>query len=436
MLVSALEAILTSIYEYDGVYQLMTVLLSWTGSSDDAKLRARGCHYFATYCRVKAEDADLGTYGLDWIRRLVSLFDDPNEVVVDEAVPAFDALVKTVPKEDLETIAVPLRHTLETTGHVGKVLPGFQRPKGAAPLGAVFLAGLMNGTPDEREQGALGLADIVERSSSESIKPLIVSMIGPLIRACGDRHLPHVKAAILYALSAMLRYSQHCKPFFPQLQRSFQKAVSDPYSVKVRTTAGQGLGRLMAHQQRVDGVIGDLATAASPGNIPSAQATSDMLDQATSAARALARVLEAAPASNISAAAWQNVVAYFDGAFNTTGLQDQYKQAVADAVGSMAVSAPISDLEGLLSRHIVLNGGSTQPNDPALASLSVAECMDKAAENLHAAAPDGKPQRLARLVGGWVHDGPSIARPAREAKELMKSRLPWARDDAVREVLD
>lgn len=436
VLVSSLEAIMTSIYEYDGVYQLMTVLLSWTGASDDAKLRARGCHYFATYCRVKAADADLGTYGLDWIRRLVSLFDDPNDNVVDEAVPAFDALVKTVPKEDLETIAVPLRHTLDSTGQSGKNLPGFQRPKGAAPLGAVFLAGLMNGTPDEREQGALGLADIVERSSAESIKPLIVSMIGPLIRACGDRHLPHVKAAILYALSAMLRFPQHCKPFFPQLQRSFQKAVGDPHSVKVRITAGKGLGRLMAHQQRVDGVISDLAAAASSGNIASAQATSDMLDLATSAARALARVLEAAPASNISEATWQSVVAYFDGAFTTAGLQDQYKQAVADAIGSMAVSAPLSDLEGLLSRHVVLDAGSTQPNDAALASLSVAECMEKAAENLHAAAPDGKPQRLARLVGGWVHDGPSIARPAREARDLMKSRLPWARDDAVREVLD
>ena len=98
-----------------------------------------------------------------------------------------------------------------------------------------------------RELGALGLAEIIERSSADSIKPLIVSIIGPLIRSCGDRHLPAVKKAILFALTTCLQFPQHCKPFFPQLQRSFQKAIQDAPSTAdeaIRTQAEKGLEKL------------------------------------------------------------------------------------------------------------------------------------------------------------------------------------------------
>jgi hypothetical protein len=246
----SLSSLLACIDDSDGVYALMELLLEWTGELSTKKQKARGCRFFGVYCKVKHEDADLGTYGLDWVQRLVSLFDDKSDEVVDVAVAGLEALIKTVPKEDLESIAVPLRETLQVTGRSGQVLPGFMRPKGAAPLGAIFLAGLMNGTAEQREMGAMGLADIVQRSSADSIKPLIVSMIGPLIRSCGDRHMPAVKLAIVYALTAMLRFPQHCKPFFPQLQRSFQKSIVDAGITEdhIRQQAEEGLEKLMACQ--------------------------------------------------------------------------------------------------------------------------------------------------------------------------------------------
>ncbi|KAF8414564.1 hypothetical protein L210DRAFT_3347152, partial [Boletus edulis BED1] len=61
------------------------------------------------------------------------------------------------------------------------------------------------------------------------------------------------KTAILSVLEAMLaRIPNHVKPFFPQLQRSFVKSVSDALSVIVRTRASDALGVLMQSQPRVD----------------------------------------------------------------------------------------------------------------------------------------------------------------------------------------
>jgi len=247
------STLLSNIYDSDAVYESMDVLLGWAADRSSAEQRLRGTRTFSTFCKVKDEDADMGIYGIYWVQRLVSLFNDTNEEVVDLAVIGLESLIKIVPKEDLDNIVVPLYETLIATGQHGEQLPGFMRPKGAAPLSAVFLAGLMNGTAEQRELGALGLAEIILRSSAESIKPLIISIIGPLIRSCGDRHLPAVKKAILFALTTALQFPQHCKPFFPQLQRSFQKAIQDAPSTAeeaIRKQAEAGLELLMSHQAR------------------------------------------------------------------------------------------------------------------------------------------------------------------------------------------
>ncbi len=91
-------------------------------------------------------------------------------------------------------------------------------------------------------------------------------MIGPLIRLCGDRHPPPVKAAILTSLDTMVRrIPALVRPFYPQLQRSYQKAVSDASSATVRTKAGVALGNLMGLQTRVDPVIAELVQGARAG---------------------------------------------------------------------------------------------------------------------------------------------------------------------------
>ena len=178
----------------------------------------------------------------------------------------------------------------------------------------------MHGSAEQREQGALGLSDVVEKTSAEAVRPFVTGMVGPLIRLCGDRHTPPVKTAILASLETMLRrIPALVRPFYPQLQRSFQKAVTDPSSSTVRQRAGAALGALMQHQPRVEPVVLELVqgvTGALDGEslVPSvagvagAASGASAVDVGDALAAALAQVVAHAPTDKLSAAARDAVV--------------------------------------------------------------------------------------------------------------------------------
>ncbi len=130
---------------------------------------------------------DASDYCVDWVRQLVSLMDDRSDEVVQAAWTAFDTLIKTVPKEDLEDLVVPLRRSIESTGAPGRTVPGFCRPKGVQPIIPILLAGLLSGTEEQREQAAFGIGDIVQRTSEAAIKPYIIQLTGPLIRVISSQ---------------------------------------------------------------------------------------------------------------------------------------------------------------------------------------------------------------------------------------------------------
>jgi hypothetical protein len=175
-----------------------------------------------------------------------------------------DTFVKSVPKDELEPLVVPLRRTIESTGAPGRTVPGFNLPKGAAPTVPIIIAGLTTGSNEQREQAAYAIGDLVERTEEAAIKPFVVPFTGPLIRVAtqATSYPPGVKIGILSALTTMLeRIPAFLKPFFPQLQRTFVKSASDASSANVRTKAAKGLGILMRHQPRVDPVITELITS-------------------------------------------------------------------------------------------------------------------------------------------------------------------------------
>ena len=174
---------------------------------------------------------------------------------------AFDSFVKSVPKDELEPLVVPLRRTIESTGAPGRTVPGFDLPKGVSPMVPIIIAGLTTGSNEQREQAAYAIGDLVERTDENAIKPFVVPFTGPLIRVAtqATTYPPGVKTAILSALTSMLeRIPLFVKPFFPQLQRTFVKSISDPSSSTVRSKAGEALGVLMKNQPRVDPVITEL----------------------------------------------------------------------------------------------------------------------------------------------------------------------------------
>lgn len=134
----ALNAVLGSVEDHDsGLGPLQMHLLSFA-KSENPKKRVVGCSLFARFCQVT--EADFSDYVVDWVRQLVSMFDDRVPDVVGEAWTALDALVKTIEKEDMEALVVPLRRTIEATGTAGVPTDGFSRPNGLKPILRELLA--------------------------------------------------------------------------------------------------------------------------------------------------------------------------------------------------------------------------------------------------------------------------------------------------------
>jgi hypothetical protein len=210
-------------------------------------------------------ELDASLYRVDWVRQLVSSMDDSVEAVYVAAWDAFDAFVKSIPKDDLDPLVVPLRRTIESTGVPGVPVRGFSLPKGISAFVPIIIAGVTTGSNEQRENAAYAIGDLVERTAEAAIKPFVVPFTGPLIRVATQAGTfpPAVKTALLSAMETMLlRIPALVKPFFPQLQRTFVKSTSDPASVVVRTKAAQALGELMKHQPRVDPVVTELIAGA------------------------------------------------------------------------------------------------------------------------------------------------------------------------------
>lgn len=107
----------------------------------------------------------------------------------------------------------------------------------------------------------LGMEHIVSIATPDALKPYVVQATGPLIRSfAGPSHLigTDVKIAILSTLSAiLLKGAPSCKPFVPQLQTTFVKALQDPSSA-VRNKAAGGLALLIPIATRVDPLLSEL----------------------------------------------------------------------------------------------------------------------------------------------------------------------------------
>lgn len=127
-----LSAVLGSVEDHESGLGTLQMHMLGLSKSDSPAKRVAGCVLFARFCQ--ATEADFSDYTVDWIRQLISLFDDRAPEVVGAAWTALDALVKTIDKEDLEPLVVPLRRTIENTGTPGQAVDGFSRPNGLKPI--------------------------------------------------------------------------------------------------------------------------------------------------------------------------------------------------------------------------------------------------------------------------------------------------------------
>lgn len=257
----ALRAIMTSITEDDSLHALMLQLLAW--AKDPSPVRRKST-MGVVQLFYSETTTDTAYYRLDWLAPLVLLLDDGVDDVAHAAWDALDAFVKSVPKQELESLVVVLRKNLEIIGAHGRSVRGLsiEGPgRGPAPVVPIILAGLTTGTNEQREYAAYAIGDLVHRTSEAALKPFVVPLTGPLIRVATQSASlpPPVKTAILTALTIMLdTIPNFVKPFFPQLQRTFIKLLLDTTSGVVRSRAADALGSLVCSLSRIDPVVTEL----------------------------------------------------------------------------------------------------------------------------------------------------------------------------------
>ncbi|PFH62979.1 hypothetical protein XA68_10730 [Ophiocordyceps unilateralis] len=252
---ASFDIVIQSIDEFDGLNTVMNVLLGLL-KHDDHKRRASTARHLGNFFSVT--DVDYSRYNQDIIRSLLVSFDDGDHDVVQAAWAALSEFTKRLRKEEMESLVISTRQALQRVGVPGANLRGFELPKGISAILPIFLQGLMNGTTEQKVQAALGISDMVDRTSEPALKPFVTQMTGPLIRIVSER-ATEVKAAILLTLNNLLdKMPTALKPFLPQLQRTFAKSLADPSSEVLRTRAAKALGTLIKYTPRIDPLVAEL----------------------------------------------------------------------------------------------------------------------------------------------------------------------------------
>lgn len=406
----ALEALCETLEDLDGVNAFEMKLLEWAKDNNPQR-RATACTIFGMFCQLS--EADTEDYNVNWVRTLIGLFADPVEEVVTAAWEALDHFVKTIDKEDLQTLVVPVKNAIEATGVAGIHVAGFSRPKGVQSIVPILLAGVLSGTQEQRQEASNGIADLVQRTSEAAIKPYIIQLTGPLIRVISGQSIsPTIKGAILNTLTVLLEeVPQLVRPFHPQLTRTFVKSASDPAALSVRKKAAAGLGELMKHQPRVDPLITELI-----GGVRSAER-----EVAPSVLEALGAVCSSAGA-NIGAAAKTSIVELVEEAF-MAGEVEAYNVAAASVVAGLAQH----DAEAIRPIADTFLAAPTPP--AALVSQCIRAVLETAPEAFYALdCVEDIVRKVQTSVGSDVG---VIARPARDARELLRSTPPYDKDPQV-----
>jgi hypothetical protein len=249
---SSFDTILVSVDEFDGLNVVMSVMLNLM-KHDDHKRRANAANHLANF--FSNAEIDFSRYHQDLIRVLLISFDDRDANVVKAAWSALSKLTSSMRKEEMELLVVSTRQTLRQVGVAGAPLPGFSLPKGIMAVFPIFLQGLLNGTTDQRTQAALAIADIIDRTAADSLKPFVTQIPGPLIRVVSERSVD-IKSAVFYGLNKLLeKIPLAVKPFLPQLQRTFARGLADTTSEMLRNRAAKGLGILITLTPRVDPLV-------------------------------------------------------------------------------------------------------------------------------------------------------------------------------------
>ncbi|XP_076367337.1 lethal (3) 80Fj isoform X2 [Tachypleus tridentatus] len=252
------QAVVLSVQDDLGVRTIIDYLLEAARNGSTSYRRA-AVALLSIFC--SNTKANYSTHVSQLLRGLIHLFTDNNPHVLNLSCEALNSVTKT-----LDT-AGQLHHVADVRQAVRfavsdlkgqHLLPGFCLPKGISPILPIFREAILNGQPEMKEQAAQGLGEVIKLTSPEGLKASVIQITGPLIRILGDRFAWNVKVAVLETLALLLeKVGIMLKPFLPQLQTTFLKALGDG-NRQVRLRAAAALRHLIVIHTRCDPLFTEL----------------------------------------------------------------------------------------------------------------------------------------------------------------------------------
>ncbi|CAH0604472.1 unnamed protein product [Chrysodeixis includens] len=325
-----------------GVRSIIDTLLETIRTSEGDK----HCAAASLLCAfVSHTRADLTPHVPQLIRGLILLFADDDHDVLLMAWEALSALARSLDPEKQIAHVSDVRQAIRyaVTDLKGETLPGFCLPKGIAPILPLFRESILNGLPEDKENAALMLGEVIKLTSAAAIQPSVVHITGPLIRILGDRFNSSVKAAVLETLAALLsKVGVMLKQFLPQLQTTFLKALNDP-NRPVRLKACTALSQLVLIHSRADPLFLEMHN--------SARLMEDPLIKETML-HALRGVITAG-GSKMSEATALTILPTFTSAHLLGASEDPPRSQAAGVLGALLHCLPDSHRGAALAHHVL-----------------------------------------------------------------------------------
>ena len=262
--------IISSIKEMDGHENTLEILEEML-KSEEVKMRLYSSILVGTLCKNTHLEIEEHITVL-W-KCLLSQFSDPDKEVVKNCWTAFNTATKRLSSGDQVRLVPDLKMSIylaidsKNRRDPTYTLPGFCLPKGLATVVALYREGILNGSPELKEQAILGLKEAIQYTDQPALKPSVVQITGPLIRVLGERYTPNIKTACLDTLSLLIdKVKVALKPFLSQLQTTFMKSLNDG-TREVREKGVTALTKLVSLHNRVDNLFTDVHSGTKNENL-------------------------------------------------------------------------------------------------------------------------------------------------------------------------
>ncbi|XP_035021502.1 eIF-2-alpha kinase activator GCN1 [Hippoglossus stenolepis] len=335
------QTVILSVEDDVGQRIIIDDLLEATRGADPGHRQAAVTVLNAYFARTRL---DYSSHTRNLLSGLIRLLNDSNPEVLTQSWDTINSITKKLDASSQLALIDDLHRDIRSVAADvrGQHLAGFCLPKkGVTCILPVLREGVLTGSPEQKEEAAKALGGIIKLTSPEALRPSVVNITGPLIRILGDRFASTVKTALLETLTLLLaKVGIALKPFLPQLQTTFLKALLDS-SRAVRLRAAEALGQLVSIHAKVDPLFTEQLSAIRNAEDPGVRET--ML-------QALRFVIQGA-GSKVDPTIRKNITTTLLGMLGHD--EDATRMASAGCVGELCAFLSEEELRSVLLQHIL-----------------------------------------------------------------------------------